>query len=343
MNHSIGTPSTFGGSARPHVGIVVLHWNNYPASERCLRSLAQITYPAATVYFLDNGSTDGSMDRLEREFTRAGLVWLRNGENLGFAAGCNPGIERALADGCRYVLLLNNDCIAATPDLLEGAVELAEADPRCGIVGGKVLGWPEVGRILGVGGWMGWGQDIISGFGEPDRGQYAEVAETGYVSGALMLIKREVLERVGLLPEAYFFGYEDREYSLQVLRSGYRLLYHPRMVAYHEAGGSHQPADSVFLYNDALSRILYKRRTLSRTSFRLWLAVFRIYVELLLPVRALVQRSRFIPGATPRRLRDIAREAITDANRIERINAETLAAYRARHGSARPQAESPAH
>ena len=96
------------------------------------------------------------MERLEREFGGDGKVFLRNGENLGFAVGNNRGIARSLGDGCAYVLLLNNDCIAAAPSVLEGAVSLAESDPRCGIVGGKLLYWPDTGRIWSVGGETGW-------------------------------------------------------------------------------------------------------------------------------------------------------------------------------------------
>ena len=111
-------------SARPAIGIVILHWNNYPATRRCLDSLTAAQPAGATVYLADNGSSDGSMDRLEDEPAAIPIVFLRNGENLGFAAGANRGIQRALDDGNRYILLLNNDCIVSTP----GAIESETSD-----------------------------------------------------------------------------------------------------------------------------------------------------------------------------------------------------------------------
>src|SRR6266571_4332968 len=174
MTSAIPTQRPRGTSTPPPVGVVVLNWNNYPASERCLRSLLGISYPATTVYLVDNGSVDSSMERLEHEFAARGVVCMRNGENLGFAAGCNAGIARALADGCAYVLLINNDCIVARQSLLEDAVALAEADPSCGIIGGKLLYWPETARIWGVGGRIRWSHDTFTGSDELDRGQYAK-------------------------------------------------------------------------------------------------------------------------------------------------------------------------
>ncbi len=244
----------------PRVGIVLLNWNGYADTRRCLESLATASYPHRTTYLADNGSTDGSMDRLEGEFAQSGIVFIRNGENLGFSAGCNRAIRRALDDGCDYVLLLNNDCIVTQPGFLEPMVALAESDPRVGLVGGKLLRWPPSNVIWETGGWIHWAGERYVGMNEPDLGQHGSVAARGFISGALMLIRRECLERVGLLPEAYFFGHEDWEYGARVRRLGYRLLYQPRAVVHHEAEHSHEPADPYYLFNDILSKILFKKR-----------------------------------------------------------------------------------
>lgn len=331
----VGTESDAVASVQPAIGIVILNWNNYPATRRCLDSLATAQPAGATVYVVDNGSSDGSMDRLEAEPAGTATVFVRNGENLGFAAGANRGIRRALDDGNRYILLLNNDCIVSTPGAIESAVALAESDPTCGIVGGKLLMWPDTSRIWGVGGSIGLIRDTFTGQGDPDRGQFDRMAETGFISGAFMLLKAQVIARLGLLPEEYFFGYEDREYSWRARRAGYRLLYQPAAVAYHEAGMSHEGIDPMYLYNDALSRILFKRRTLSPPAYLLWYLAYTVYAVFLLPIRHRSARDTYLRGLEPGVFRAAVLAAIRDAPSLRRISRETLDRFRARSAGAR--------
>jgi GT2 family glycosyltransferase len=316
------------GPRPSHVGIVVLNWNDHDATRRGLDSLAAATYPYRTTYLADNGSTDGSMDRLEGEEHASGVVFLRNGANLGFAAGCNRAIRRALADGCDYVLLFNNDCIVAEPAFLEAMVALAQADPRVGLVGGKLLRWPETSVLWETGGWIHWAGEHYVGFGELDRGQHDQVAERGFISGALMLIRREVLEHAGLLPEEYFFGHEDWEYGLRVRQHGYRLLYQPRAVVYHEAEHSHKPSDPYYLFNDVLSKILFKKRTLSPLSYRTWIATYALYVRLLLPVLVRLVPDRYRAAHDHDALLRIMRVAVAEAAQLERVTPEMLERFR---------------
>jgi GT2 family glycosyltransferase len=312
----------------PRVAIVLLNWNGYADTRRCLESLVGATYP--------RGSTDGSLDRLEAEYGRSGIVFIRNGRNLGFSAGCNRAIRRALADGCEYVLLLNNDCIVAEAGFLETMVTLAEADPRVGLVGGKVLRWPDTSVIWGTGGWISWAGERFVGVDEPDHGQYDQVAERGFISGALMLIRREVLDRVGLLPEEYFFGHEDWEYGIRARGLGYRLVYQPRAVVHHEASHSFEPATPYYVFNDALSKILFKKRTLSRLSFRVWLAAYSLYLGVLMPLIAWLAPARYRVVAGGGNLRRIMFAAIAEAPDLERVTPALLERFREAPSAARP-------
>ncbi len=314
----------------PRVGIVILNWNGYAVTRRCLDSLRGLDYMQATIYLLDNGSTDDSWARLVEESAGEGLVLIQNGANLGFSAGCNPGIRRALADGCDYVLLLNNDTIAADRRFLREMVDLAESDPRCGVVGGRLRLWPEIDRLWETGGVIGWAGERYFGMGELDLGQYSEVAERRFVSGALMLVRRAVLESVGLLPEAYFFGHEDWEYSLLVRRLGWRILYQPSAIVYHEAGHSREAADPLWVYNDVVSKVLFKKRTLVPASWILWRACYALYLEWLLPIRARLQPGRLMSGIEPTRLRAAMRDGLRDGARLERVTRDLLLDYRAR-------------
>src|SRR5205823_7687354 len=130
----------------------------------------------------------------------------------------------------------NNDCLLADPDFLERGVELGESDPRVGIVGGKILVWPDTHLIWSTGGHIGfWGGETHVGHLETDHGQYDRVVARGFISGAFMLIKRQVIEAIGMLPEAYFFGKEEWEFSTRAIGAGFTLLYQPSFRVYHES------------------------------------------------------------------------------------------------------------
>jgi GT2 family glycosyltransferase len=264
-------------------------------------------------------------------------VTIRNPENVGFSAGCNPGIRRALADGCDYVLLLNNDCVVVDPGFLEPMVTLAESDAGIGLVGGKIVFWPETSRLWSTGGTLDfWGGERHTGHRELDRGQHDRVAPREFISGALMLIRRAVVERIGELPEAYFFGKEEWEYSTRARRAGFRLRYQPAARIAHEASNSTDAADLVYVYNGTLSKILYKRRNLPRWAFALWDACYACYLYAFFPLKYALLRREYLAGQAPGALRRVMAEAWRDAHGLEQVTVKTLAAFRAREAGRRP-------
>jgi len=261
----------------PKVYTIILNWNNYEDTKKCLESLQEATYPNLSVIIVDNASDDESGKRLQAEFPHFRFIF--NEKNLGFARGCNVGIRAALKDEtCAYVLLLNNDAVV-TQNFLEKAVDVAERNPLIGLVGGKILQSPQSRKIWYAGGYINcWrGQNVNRGFDETDDGRYDTPGETGFITGALMLIKREVIERVGLLPEEYFFGVEEWDYSLTVQRAGYKLHYVPEFIIYHSADGSHWNLDPKFAYNSFRNKLIFQEKFLPRGLFPLWKRIFLIY------------------------------------------------------------------
>ncbi len=266
-------------TAEPRVAVVLLNWNNYPDTKVCLDSLAAATYPDLRVVVVDNGSRDGSGGRLAAEYPQHTHV--ANAANLGFARGCNVGIRKALEDPqVRHVLLLNNDA-EVTPGFLEPLVAAAEADPRVGAVSGKVRMYGD--RLWYAGGHVRrWHGGVHArGFGEVDRGQYDAPEEVRFVTGGLMLIPRRVVEAVGPLPEEYFFGFEEYDYSLTLRRAGYRLQYEPRSVVRHAGDGSHSNWDPKYLYNSYRNKLILQRKHLpaAALTFPVWRRVFRAYAR----------------------------------------------------------------
>jgi len=270
----------------PSVYAVVLHWKNYPATSGCLASLRIVTYPNFRTIVVDNHSEDGSVERLRSEFPEC--VFVLNAANLGFSRGCNAGIAEARRLGCDYVLLLNND-MQATPDFLRPAVAAAENDRRVGMVAGKILFTDRPDVIWHAGGHidpfriMG----VARGWGEADRGQYDAACDTRWASGAMCLVSRSVIDDVGLLPEEYFFGQEEWDYSTAVLRAGYRIRYVPEFKAFHHAGASYRAGHPVLnVYNGYRNKMMYARKYMNPVLFPAWRILFWLYLRIGWPMRA---------------------------------------------------------
>lgn len=261
----------------PKVYIIVLNWNNYHDSKTGIESLLKADYPNKQIVVVDNASTDNSGILLREDFPD--LLFIYNAENLGFARGCNVGIRAALQDkDAAYVLLFNNDA-EATPNFLQKAVEVAESDKNIGLVGGKILRSPECKKIWYAGGYVDvWRcQGVTRGWGEIDRGQYDRGEEVDFVTGALMLIRREVLEKVGLLPEEYFFGVEEFDYSVAVKRAGYSLYYVPDFLVYHRGDGSHGNYDPKYAYIYYRQKLIFMEKYLPKGLFPFWKIAFKLY------------------------------------------------------------------
>ncbi len=270
----------------PSVYVVVLHWMAYGETRDCLLSLKKATYPNLKVVVVDNHSSDGSAERLRAEFPEH--IFVFNEDNLGFSRGCNTGLREAYQRGADYVLLLNND-MKIEPGFLEPAVAEAQKNPRVGAVTGKIMYQDRPNVFWQAGGYVHpfKVQGISRGAGEEDHGQYDQVCATGWASGAMSLIRRRTLEEVGYLPEEYFFGQEEWDYSTAILRAGLTILYVPQFKAYHRAGGSYRAGHPVLnVYGGYLNKMIYAEKYMAAWLWPLWRFCFRAYLRLHWPVLA---------------------------------------------------------
>ncbi|MCP2605454.1 glycosyltransferase family 2 protein [Candidatus Aminicenantes bacterium AC-335-O07] len=266
----------------PKISIIILNWNNYEDTKECLESLGKITYPNYEVIVVDNGSTDGSYERLKEEFFHH--IFIRNEENFGFAKGNNMGIKYALKKKVNYILLLNNDTVV-DKNFLEPLVKEAEKNEKIGIVGGKIYYYNTPKRIWYAGGKISLikGGCVHYGAGDIDRGQYNEPKEVGFVSGCMMLVKTEVFEKVGLLDERYFLGTEDYDFCLKVRRKGYKLFYVPNSIIFHKRGRSYEKFNPIHFYNGYLSKIIFMRQNFHPILWSSWYILFFLYGKIIKP------------------------------------------------------------
>lgn len=263
----------------PKVSIIILNWNNYEISKMCINSLDKITYPNYDIVIVDNGSSDNSGKKLKKDLPNCKVIL--NTNNEGFARGANIGIRYALEKGANYVLLLNNDSIIEEKSFLEPAIKVAEGDNRIGLISGKIYCQKNPKRIWYAGGYISLlrGQAIVHGLHEVDKGQFGKISEVRFATGALLLIKREVLEKVGLLPEEYFFGQEEWDYSLTIRRAGYKLYYVPNFTSYHKADGSHRNSDPKYVYNSYRNKLIFQQKFLPPIVWPFWKLFFIFYFK----------------------------------------------------------------
>jgi GT2 family glycosyltransferase len=215
-----------------HLVTVVLNWNGGEDTLAALASLEGIE-----TICVDNGSSDGSDDEVERRFPHVELI--RTGLNLGYAGGNNVGLRRALERGADWVLLINNDAVAE-PGLLDALARAAEARADAGLLACKILF--EDGRTIQYAGArfnarLGY-SGRLTGYGRPDPPGDGDVRDVGRADGAALALSRAAFERVGGLDEALFMYVEDIELSLRVRQAGFAVLLVPAARVRHKGSAA---------------------------------------------------------------------------------------------------------
>lgn len=225
----------------PLIGIVLLNWNTAADTIACYRSLLSLQYQNRKIVIVDNGSDDDSVEQMRREL--AGVEMIENAENTGYAAGNNVGVKKMLEEGCAAVWILNNDT-EVDPESLTEMVKALD-DPKVGLVGGIVYFYedPTTGRtgresraIQFANGGIFWptGKSINWRRPKDDLKPY----ETTFIMGASMLVRKEVFDQIGLLPEEYFLNYEETDFCVRAHRAGWKLMIAPKTKVWHKFGAS---------------------------------------------------------------------------------------------------------
>lgn len=265
-------------SKPPVFAVVVVNWNGAADTIACLESLWRAEPRPARVVVVDNASTDTSVHGINGwarltavDTTQVGAgatsqpdTWLTiivAAANRGFAGGNNVGLEylRRTTD-VTHLLLLNNDATVAK-DFFAELGRALHARPEAGLLTGTIYEDSARDKVWYAGGREIRSRALISHLSDVPSGRVP--VETEFVSGCVMLISRQALDRIGLLAECYFPLYmEDAEYSLRVRKAGLPVLYAPAAKAYHKVGATVGKAEtSPFITRAQVRhRVLYVRR-----------------------------------------------------------------------------------
>ncbi len=212
----------------PLASVVIVHWNS-PYLEACLRSFMHPGLEGVEVVVVDNASTDGSMGQVAATYDGQ-IRSVRTAENYGYTRGANIGLRQARG---RYIILVNNDTEVA-PGCIEALIAAAEADPRIGICCPKILSAKDHRLIDSVGHWIyPDGLSRCRGRFEEDCGQYDEPEDVLVPSGCAILVRREMLDDIGLLDEDFFSYCDDTDLGLRAYLRNWRCVTVPDAVVYH--------------------------------------------------------------------------------------------------------------
>jgi len=215
------------------------------------------------VIVVDNASKHNEAAQIEQRYPQVKVI--HSDRNLGFAGGNNLGIQVALG---KYLFFINNDTVFRDKRLdvrgeIDSLIQRLESSEEIGMVCPKIrftwdhhpiqfAGYTPLSRITV--------RNQAIGCGEADYGQYDTAHPTPYAHGAAMMVKREAIEKAGMMPECYFLYYEELDWSLMIRRAGYTIWYEPACTIYHkesQATGQDSPLRTYYL---ARNRLLFVRR-----------------------------------------------------------------------------------
>ncbi len=227
----------------PLVSVIIVNYNGKQYLKNCLSSLSAQSYPAIEIIFVDNGSGDGSVEYVKKEFPSVRIIESR--KNLGFAKGNNLGIKEA---GGELIATLNNDT-QVTSHWLEELVSAMDSDELVGMCASKMLFMKNPGMINSTGISLSrsgtcWDRGIF----EPDTGQYESKEEVFGPCAGAALYRKSMLEDIGLFDEDFHAYVEDTDLAFRGRLAGWKCLYVPSAVVYHVHGGTGGFETAYFIY-----------------------------------------------------------------------------------------------
>ncbi len=209
------------------------------------------------VIVVDNGSRENEASKLQTRYPY--IKTIRSDQNLGFAGGNNLGIKSSKG---KYLYLINNDTVFKyfNPQAI---IKRLESSPKIGMICPKIrFDWDN--NPIQFAGYTPLSTITVRnraiGFGEEDKGQYDTPHQTPYAHGAAMMLKREIIDQVGFMPECYFLYYEELDWSMMINRAGYEIWYDPASTIYHKESQSTGQNSPLRTYYITRNRLLLVKR-----------------------------------------------------------------------------------
>lgn len=286
--------------------VIILNWKKPEVTLDCLASIFQSGPPPFNVFVADNGSADGSLDRLRQSSFLITLIALDS--NYGFTGGCNRAAQYVLKHqpGTRNLMFLNDDTLVEPGALAKLFDKLDESD-KVGIVTPLILHYPEVDRAWAAG--TDFSEFTFAGRRTLAGSRLTAAAGTArhlkWATGCCFAIRADLFERVGGFWDELFMSAEDIDLSFKVRQAGFDILYLPSSVVYHKdavANGGHD--NPRYVYYQVRNELLFRRKWIDRWDIRI-VSFGRLFLSLAKRcVSFLVKRNFLGIGAVVRSMSD---------------------------------------
>lgn len=244
----------------PDISFITICYNGFKDTCELIESLQDKIHSVSyEIIVVDNASREDEAARIGQLYPS--VVAIRSNENCGFSGGNNIGIRAAKG---KYLFFINNDTYIES-DHIACLIERLESRPEIGGVSPKIrfafppqhiqfAGFTPLSRITL--------RNHMLGFDCPDDGTFDTPHPTPYLHGAAMMLKREVIEKAGMMPEIFFLYYEELDWSTSMTRAGYELWYDPRCTVFHKESQSTGQLSKLRTYYLTRNRLFYARRNL---------------------------------------------------------------------------------
>jgi len=264
----------------PSIAVIILNFNGKHHLKNFLPSVCASVYEGVEIWVADNASTDDSIQFLHAHYPTIKLIQLT--ENYGFAEGYNQALQQIEAD---YYVLLNSD-VEVTPDWIRPVIDLMENDPKIAAVQPKILAQTDKHLFEHAGAAGGWMDSLGYPFCrgrilfqcEADKGQYDEVQEIFWASGAAMFVRAKLYHEAGGLDGDFFAHMEEIDLCWRLKRLGYSVVAQPASVVYHVGGGTldiENPRKTYLNFRNSLFTLV-KNESIGRL---LWLIPMRLLLD----------------------------------------------------------------
>jgi len=242
-----------------NVSIITVNFNQSFVTEQLLASIDKTNnYPNIEIIVVDNGSKVNDVPGWIEKYP--GIKFIRSEINLGFAGGNNLGIKDATGE---YLFFVNNDT-EFTDNLIQTLVDILNNNPQVGMVSPKIryFDQPDTLQYVGFTAMNYYtARNYCIGQFEVDRGQYDDkTGPTAYAHGAAMMVKKEAIDKAGLMAENFFLYYEEMDWCDHIKKTGYQIWVEPRALIYHKESVSVGRASGLKEYFMNRNRILFIRR-----------------------------------------------------------------------------------
>ena len=238
------------------ISVITINYNGLKDTCALIETLP-LEDTSLEVIVVDNASSNDEASAIEHLYPQVKVI--RSDRNLGFAGGNNLGIK---ASHGKYLFFINNDTLVESA-VFKPLIDRLESAPKIGMVCPKIrfawdnnpiqfAGYTPLSRITM--------RNRSIGFGEEDHGQYDAAHPTPYAHGAAMMVKREAIEKAGLMPECYFLYYEELDWSMMMRRAGYEIWYEPSTTIYHKESQTTGQQSPLRTYYITRNRLLFVQR-----------------------------------------------------------------------------------